>query len=118
MTGIRPRVLGAVVDEQTRCIHYRTRLDIIAIRFPCCREYYPCHACHAESAGHPAQQWPIAGHDERAVLCGACGHVLTIAEYLKTDRCTACTAPFNPRCKLHAKLYFRMPPESSGCRPT
>jgi uncharacterized CHY-type Zn-finger protein len=102
----RPRVLGPVVDDETRCIHYHSPLDIVAIRFACCGEYYPCHACHAESAGHPARQWPRAERDREAILCGACGAELTIAEYLETDSCPRCAALFNPGCRLHSPLYF------------
>lgn len=104
----RPRVLGQVVDGQTRCAHYRTVLDIIAIRFFCCDEYYPCHRCHDEVPGqHPAIPWPPELHDARALLCGACGAQLTIAEYLGTPDCPGCGARFNPGCKLHAGLYFQ-----------
>jgi uncharacterized CHY-type Zn-finger protein len=106
MTGPRPRVLGSVVDDQTRCIHYATPLDIIAIRFACCGEFYPCHLCHAETADHLAEQWPITARDTRAVLCGVCGRVLAIDEYLDADGCPACHSTFNPGCKLHTPFYF------------
>ncbi|MGO4536014.1 CHY zinc finger protein [Leifsonia sp. 2MCAF36] len=102
----RPRVLGPVVDDETRCIHYRSALDVVAIRFACCGEYYPCHLCHAEAAGHPAERWPLADRDREAVLCGVCGDQLTIAEYLETDSCPRCGAAFNPGCRLHTDLYF------------
>ncbi|MGR0319802.1 CHY zinc finger protein [Agromyces sp. ZXT2-3] len=102
----RPRVLGAVVDDETRCVHYRTEVDIVAIRFACCGEYYPCHLCHEEAAGHPARQWPVAERGEHAILCGACGDELPIATYLEVDACPGCGAAFNPRCRLHAHLYF------------
>ncbi|MTH67012.1 hypothetical protein GJ743_01330 [Agromyces bracchium] len=102
----RPRVLGAVVDDETRCVHYRTEVDIVAIRFACCGEYYPCHLCHEEAAGHPARQWPLAERDTRAILCGACGAELPIATYLEVDACPECDAAFNPRCRLHTHLYF------------
>lgn len=49
-------MLGRTVDDQTRFLHYRSERDVVAIRFACCGEYYPCHRCHAECAGHPAQQ--------------------------------------------------------------
>ena len=107
MNAPRPRVLGPTVDDQTRCIHYRTPLDIIAIQFACCLEFYPCHVCHSETADHPARQWPVEHRQARAVLCGACGHRLSIAEYLDTDGCPACEMPFNPGCKLHRDLYFQ-----------
>ncbi|WP_243073944.1 CHY zinc finger protein [Microbacterium sp. SS28] len=108
MTSPHPVVRGPVVDDETRCIHYRTSLDIIAIRFACCREFYPCHLCHAETADHAAEQWPVAHREERAVLCGACGNLLTITEYLQTDACPACAASFNPGCALHTELYFQV----------
>ncbi|AGW40585.1 hypothetical protein O159_03700 [Leifsonia xyli subsp. cynodontis DSM 46306] len=104
----RPRVLGPVVDERTRCVHYRTPLDVIAIRFACCGEYYPCHLCHAETAGHPARPWPAAERGVHAILCGVCGETLTIADYLETENCPACATPFNPGCKAHAGLYFEV----------
>ena len=101
-----PRVLGPVVDEMTRCVHYRTEVDIVAIKFACCNEYYPCHRCHEETADHPAQQWKLSERDQEAVLCGACGTELTIASYLATTECPNCRSPFNERCRLHTHLYF------------
>ena len=103
---VRPRVLGPVVDEMTRCVHYRTEVDIVAIKFACCDEYYPCHLCHAETADHAAAQWPLDQRDTEAVLCGACGTELTIASYLATNACPNCGSPFNERCRLHTHLYF------------
>jgi uncharacterized CHY-type Zn-finger protein len=107
MSDARPRVLGPVVDQETRCIHYHTPLDVIAIKFACCQEFYPCHLCHAATADHDTEQWPIDSRGEQAVLCGVCGHQQTIAEYLDTGACPACTAPFNPGCKLHTDSYFQ-----------
>ncbi|MDQ4215578.1 CHY zinc finger protein [Microbacterium sp. ASV81] len=106
----RPVVRGPTVDEQTRCVHYRTSLDVIAIRFACCGEYYPCHLCHEEAAGHVARQWPYDARDTKAVLCGVCGTELTIAEYVAVKACPHCAAPFNPGCALHAHLYFEPDP--------
>ncbi|MBT2518118.1 hypothetical protein J7E29_11780 [Streptomyces sp. ISL-90] len=103
---VSPRVLGPVVDEMTRCVHYQTAVDIVAIKFACCNEYYPCHLCHAATADHPAEQWPLRERNQEAVLCGACGTELTIESYLATNECPNCRAPFNERCRLHAHLYF------------
>jgi uncharacterized CHY-type Zn-finger protein len=101
------RVLGRPVDDQTRCVHYRTALDVVAIRFRCCQEFYPCHLCHQESAGHAAVQWPIEEYGTAAVLCGVCKAELAINEYLAVDACPRCAAPFNPGCRSHAQLYFQ-----------
>ncbi|CAN5403516.1 CHY zinc finger protein [soil metagenome] len=100
------RVLGSAVDDQTRCVHYRTQLDAVAIKFACCREYYPCHLCHEENSGHEARTWPLEQRDELALLCGVCSTELSIAEYLGVDACPSCGAAFNPGCRLHSHLYF------------
>ena len=101
-----PEVFGKTVDEHTRCVHYATELDIIAIRFACCDRYFPCHLCHSETANHPAQQWPTEQFDRPAILCGNCWGELTINAYKATDECPQCSAPFNPRCAAHSDYYF------------
>ncbi|MDB5253191.1 MAG: hypothetical protein JWP27_2360 [Flaviaesturariibacter sp.] len=98
---------GFPVDEQTRCIHYNSPLDIIALKFPCCGDYYPCFECHEEAAGHAATRWTKADLSTPAILCGACRTELTIGQYLQShSRCPACAAAFNPRCSNHHHLYF------------
>ena len=104
-----PAVLGKTIDHQTRCIHYHTVNDIIAIKFKCCEHYYPCYECHQEVAGHEPEQWGKEERDTKAVLCGACGHELTINEYMKCGNvCPDCHAPFNPNCSKHYEHYFHM----------
>lgn len=105
MTG-SPHVFGKTVDAHTRCEHYSTELDIIAIRFACCDRYYPCHLCHSECTEHPAQQWSREQWDHKAILCGACWTQLTIGTYLGVDACPECAAAFNPGCKAHSSYYF------------
>jgi len=100
------RIHGQTIDDQTRCVHYGTAEDVIAIKFYCCDRYYPCHLCHAEDADHPARQWPLADRDVAAVICGVCSTELTIEHYLSVDVCPSCGADFNPGCKLHTHLYF------------
>ena len=98
------------IDAQTRCAHYHTDLDIIAIKFKCCGRWFPCFECHQACAGHPAQVWPADQANEHAILCGACGHQQTIAEYIDGDSiCPACDAKFNPACANHRHLYFATP---------
>ena len=106
MSGQRPEVHGPVVDDQTRCGHYGSPLDVIAIRFACCDRYYPCYLCHAESEDHPATQWPLDAFSTQAILCGVCSEGLRISQYLEVDACPSCGAVFNPGCKLHRYLYF------------
>jgi uncharacterized CHY-type Zn-finger protein len=100
-------VYGNTIDDQTRCVHYGTARDVIAIKFACCRRYYPCHLCHEESEDHVAEQWPRDERQQKAILCGVCSTELAIAEYLSVYRCPTCDAQFNERCRLHSHLYFQ-----------
>jgi uncharacterized CHY-type Zn-finger protein len=97
------------VDAESRCAHWHGPLDIIALRFACCGRFFACWECHAELSGHPAARWRPEAFGTPAVLCGACGHVLTIREYLDSAyRCPACGRGFNPRCALHHDRYFEI----------
>jgi uncharacterized CHY-type Zn-finger protein len=100
-------VHGVDVDAATRCAHYHGLADIVAIRFYCCGRWYPCYECHRADARHAATVWPAAEHGTPAVLCGGCGHRMTVAAYLACDaRCPSCGAAFNPGCARHHHLYF------------
>jgi uncharacterized CHY-type Zn-finger protein len=102
-------VKGQVIDDQTRCSHYHTQLDIIALKFKCCNTYYPCYSCHQEKADHSATTWELNERSEKAVLCGVCGNELTIQEYLNSNNtCGKCQSLFNPNCKKHYHLYFKV----------
>ena len=108
-TSLAPVVKGKVVDDFTRCVHYHSALDVIAIRFRCCNEYYPCYECHEEVAGHPAELWRKSEFDTKAILCGICKKEMTINKYLASDsRCPNCNSPFNPNCSKHFHLYFEI----------
>ena len=48
-----PKVYGSLIDTETRCRHYFTEEDIIAIKFKCCNKYYPCYKCHNEFESTP-----------------------------------------------------------------
>lgn len=99
-------VHGAVVDPESRCAHWHGPRDVLAIRFPCCDRWYPCHSCHEEDADHAGAVWPADAAHERALLCGVCGGTSTIGEYLSSSTCARCGGPFNERCRLHRHLYF------------
>ena len=107
--GQRVEVRGVDVDAKTRCIHYHSALDIIAIRMACCGVYYACKDCHELLAGHAIQVWPHSEWDVRAVLCGACGYELKISEYMDSGySCPRCRADFNPGCRNHYHFYFAL----------
>lgn len=108
-------VRGVDLDPETRCAHYGSPRDVIAIRFPCCGDYFACYECHAARTDHDAERWPADARDERAVLCGVCGIELTISEYLQCDdSCPDCGAAFNPGCADHYHLYFAGVSQASG----
>ena len=97
-------IKGQLVDTYTRCIHYHSQLDIIALRFKCCpNTFYPCFKCHDElkiDKFHVRDQYKV-------VICGDCLGQLTANEYLNSGSvCPRCQAEFNPGCSLHYKLYF------------
>lgn len=102
-------VVGSVIDSETRCVHYHSKLDIIAIKFYCCGKYFPCYECHNESGCGSPDVWPKEQFGEKAVLCGGCGYELTVEEYLGCkSECPACGEGFNPGCGLHTELYFEI----------
>ncbi|MBA4543808.1 MULTISPECIES: CHY zinc finger protein [Thermoactinomyces] len=104
---MKPIIFGKTIDQKTRCVHYHSDLDIVAIKFACCERYYPCYQCHEETAGHQAVPWPRSRFHEKAILCGNCQTELTVHEYLNGEaRCPECRHPFNPGCKKHYHFYF------------
>jgi uncharacterized CHY-type Zn-finger protein len=103
--GVRVRGIG--VDAETRCAHYDSSRDVVAIAFACCKQFYPCYACHDAATTHEPGLWDPEEFGERAVLCGACGSKLSIRSYLDSSAaCPACGHDFNPGCREHADLYF------------
>jgi uncharacterized CHY-type Zn-finger protein len=105
----RPRVRGVDLDGETRCAHYHSDLDIVALQLSCCAPYYACRECHDALAGHVGRPWPRAQRAQPAILCGACGATMSIEAYLAcADRCPACAARFNPGCRTHHHLYFEL----------
>jgi len=102
-------VHGVEIGAKTECAHWHSERDVIAIKFACCDTFYPCFTCHSELAGHRSQVWEPEQFDEKAIFCGACGHQLSISEYfLCRSRCPDCGAEFNPGCRAHWNLYFRI----------
>jgi uncharacterized CHY-type Zn-finger protein len=103
-----PIIKGKLIDSETRCEHWHSELDIIAIQFACCKDFYACFDCHEALAGHPPKPWPLATFDQvEAILCGHCKNTMSIQSYQAADsRCPNCDAAFNPRCSLHWHLYF------------
>lgn len=107
MSDAKILVKGEEVDDNFRCIHYHSAVDIAAIKFKCCNTYFACYFCHQEKADHSPQIWSKAEFNRHAVACGNCKQEITIASYLSSDnKCPNCKALFNPRCSNHHHFYF------------
>ncbi|OBA27769.1 hypothetical protein HANVADRAFT_1265 [Hanseniaspora valbyensis NRRL Y-1626] len=108
-------VCGKLIDDETRCEHWHSPIDIIALKFKCCpNKYYPCFSCHVETnePDHKLIKYDlIKDKNEKVVLCGKCKTELTFDQYqskLTEDslKCPSCLSDFNPGCKLHYCHYF------------
>lgn len=98
---------GVAVDSATRCDHYDSDLDVVAIRFACCDCFYPCFRCHEALTDHDAERISPDRFDRPAVRCGVCGATLSVDAYLDCDdSCPDCGAAFNPGCRRHRDRYF------------
>jgi uncharacterized CHY-type Zn-finger protein len=107
MKSPTPEVRGLQLDAETRCLHYHSPLDIIAIKMACCNTYYACKDCHEALADHPIKPWPHTASNTHAILCGACKTELTIHEYMQSNNiCPHCASAFNPGCRNHYHVYF------------
>ncbi|CAI6340938.1 unnamed protein product [Periconia digitata] len=105
----RPSVSGLSLTPSTQCQHYHSPLDIIAIQHFCCRKFYACAKCHETLETHHPEVWPRDQREAKAVLCGKCGRVLGVNEYMACgSQCPGCGEGFNPACKGHWSLYFEM----------
>ena len=100
-------VQGATIDDETRCEHYASERDVVAFKFACCGDWYPCRACHDESTDHATETWGSGEVDEHAVLCGACRTTMSIEGYVGSGHaCPECGQSFNEGCEEHWERYF------------
>lgn len=107
-------VHGVDIDGETRCTHYSSESDVVALRFGCCGEHYACLKCHSEIADHPSEPWPTERRTEPAVRCGVCNADLTADEYTSSEVCPDCGARFNPGCVDHYRIYFEWIDAATG----
>lgn len=108
-TGIS--LYGEELDQEGRCRHYHTDLDVVALKCAKCGRYYACYHCHDALEDHSFV--PTDETEPYPVLCGSCGQRLTYEEYSK-GHCPYCGHPFNPRCSRHHDIYFCHSTENDG----
>ena len=100
-------VFGKLVDDNSKCEHYNSDLDIVAIKLKCCNKYYACIFCHNEMENHQAVVWLKEEQNTKAIICGICKTEITINEYLECKNiCPNCSGGFNPKCYNHYPYYF------------
>ena len=112
-------VYGQAIDEQTRCVHWHSPRDVVAIKMHCCQRFYPCHSCHQQQTDappHPNTVWPRDEWQQQAVMCGVCKSQFSVIEYVSvygsdsecasSPSCPRCKAGWNAGCGKHLHLYF------------
>ncbi len=97
------RIYGLLTDEEGRCAHYHSPLDVAALRCGRCGRYYSCYQCHDALEDHSFEPAPVT--DPQPVLCGVCGRALSLEEYQR-GHCPHCGHSFNPGCRKHYSMYF------------
>ncbi|ODQ67436.1 CHY zinc finger family protein [Nadsonia fulvescens var. elongata DSM 6958] len=101
------KIHGLLVDDQSRCRHYQSTKDVIALRCGRCDRYYACFQCHNHyEVNHTFVPWPKAKIDQVCVICGVCRHEMTQDIYQGVIECPNCAALFNPGCSKHKHHYF------------
>lgn len=101
-------IKGKLVDNESRCVHWHSTLDVIALRFKCCDQFYACYSCHDECETHEVEKYSVCTDSNASVpliICGVCKLQMTFPQY-QALQCPRCSAHFNPGCKLHYHLYF------------
>ncbi|MFU2164402.1 CHY zinc finger protein [Streptococcus pluranimalium] len=94
---------GIGLDQQSRCCHYHSALDIVSLKCGMCQAYYACYKCHDAMETHSFE--PTRASEPFPVLCGVCLRFLSLSDY-KSSACPYCQSAFNPNCQRHANIYF------------
>ena len=103
-----PSFTALKLDPETRCAHWHSPLDVIAIKMKCCGVYYACKDCHDALAGHAAEVWPRDEWEQPAVLCGVCGTEMSVRQYLGcANRCPSLRRGIQSRLPRAPSLLFR-----------
>lgn len=99
------KIHGNLTDNHGRCVHYHTKLDIIANRCDLCKKLYACYQCHNEIENHDFI--PVPKNQKETVMCGVCGYYFSYDEYKNVTFCPECKSQFNPKCSKHSCIYAK-----------
>lgn len=100
------KIYGLLVDNEIRCQHYHTELDIVALKCFDCLKYYACYQCHDNLEEHCFRAYPCHLKQDKVLICGVCQHEMVIEEYQEAIACSNCHSVFNPACSKHYDIYF------------
>lgn len=100
------QIYGELLDHESRCRHYHTVLDIVALKCWSCRRYYACYQCHDQFECHDFTPYPRTRKEDKVVICGVCHKEMSIASYEEASACPRCGSAFNPACHKHKEIYF------------
>ncbi|MDW3648542.1 MAG: CHY zinc finger protein [Bacteroidia bacterium] len=102
------RVQGLELDSQSRCVHWNSELDIVALRMPEDEAFYACYECYEAIHHTLPPRWKKEDFEEaKSILCGQCGTVMSVRTYLDSkNHCPSCKSSFNPGCAKHYHFYF------------
>ena len=96
------KIYGLVIDQDGRCIHYHSKLDIVANKCSICHKYWACYECHNQLSNHNFGPY---NPNFISVLCGHCQQRFTYKDYELIRSCSSCLQAFNPKCSLHKGIY-------------
>ena len=82
------QINGLLVDDQSRCQHYHSPLDIVALKCFECQKYYACYQCHDRLEAHIYRAYPCQLKQDKVLICGVCRHEMTIEEYQDVEAST------------------------------
>ena len=101
------KINGLLVDNESRCQHYHSPLDIVALKCYDCQKYYACYQCHDHIEDHRFRAYPCHIRQDKVVICGVCLHEMTIENYQKSISCSHCHSRFNPACSKQTGLVTK-----------
>ncbi|WP_438835700.1 CHY zinc finger protein [Streptococcus pluranimalium] len=58
---------GIVIDDNSRCQHYHSSQNIVALKYADCHSYYACYKCHGAMESHSFKA--TSADEVKPVIC-------------------------------------------------